>query len=249
MDRPVVDSPVALVVGAGSGIGAATAARLSQDGFTVIAAGRRKQPVTDVARDIERSGGSAIAVQLDAAEPGSVNDAVSEITRALGHIEVLAHCAGVNAPPVGIEEMTDEDWTSVLRTNLDGSFFVARAVARVMIPARTGAMIFIASDRALYGAKRRPHYAASKAGQIALMRSLALELGPFGITANVINPGTTDTKMAREHITEHDLAATIARDPLGRISQPEEIAELVAFLAGPGRFMTGQLVTTRVRTG
>lgn len=249
ISQPSAEHTVALVVGAGSGIGAAAAVRLSRDGFAVIVAGRRMQPVVDVAKEIELSGGSASAVQVNVDDSESVNDVVGEIAQTYGHIDVLAHCAGINGARTGITDMTDEAWSSIMRTNLDGPFFVARAVARTMIPAGQGAMIFIASDRALYGAVRRPHYAASKAGLIAFARSLALELGPSGIRINVINPGTTDTKMARDHITDSDLAAIIAHDPLGKISQPSEIAELVAFLAGPGRFMTGQLVTTRVRTG
>ena len=110
-------------------------------------------------------------------------------------------------------------------------------------------MVFIASDRALYGKESGSAYASSKAGVIALVKSLALELGRHGVTANVLNPGTTDTPLARLGASAETLAKRVAEDPLGRLSTPEEIAELIQFLAfTAGRFMTGQLITTRMRS-
>jgi len=125
---------------------------------------------------------------------------------------------------------------------------VTRAAARAMIPAGGGTMILIASDRGLLGAVNRSAYAASKGGVIAYFKSLAIELAPHGITVNALNPGTTDTPLVRAGMPADLWASRLKTDPLGKMSQPEDIAETVLFLAGAGgRYMTGQLVTTRMR--
>jgi 3-oxoacyl-[acyl-carrier protein] reductase len=166
-----------------------------------------------------------------------------------GAIDVAVNCAGV----VGsgqIIEMPDEEWHRVIEVNLSGTFHVARAVGRQMVQRRSGIMVFIASDRGIYGGANLSNYAASKAGVITFVKSLALELGPFGITANAINPGTTDTPMLRRGASEDELAERAKKDPLGRLSTPQDIAEIVLFLAtSGGHFMTGQLITTRMRFG
>src|SRR5262249_50676598 len=132
--------------------------------------------------------------------------------------------------------------------NLDGTFFVTRAVARGMVERRSGAIVLLSSDRGVTGMRSGPAYAASKGGVLAYAKSLALELGASGVTVNAVNPGTTDTAMARSGTSDANWAERERRDPLGRLSLPEEIAQIVLFLAVPERrFMTGQVVSTRMR--
>jgi NAD(P)-dependent dehydrogenase (short-subunit alcohol dehydrogenase family) len=119
-----------------------------------------------------------------------------------------------------------------------------------MIPRRAGTMVLIASDRGLLGDKSRSAYAASKGGVIAYAKSLALELGPYEITVNALNPGTTNAGGVRTAMSSEIREQRLKMDPLGKLSEPEDIAEIVLFLAGPAaKFMTGQLVTTRMRFG
>jgi NAD(P)-dependent dehydrogenase (short-subunit alcohol dehydrogenase family) len=132
--------------------------------------------------------------------------------------------------------------------NLDGTFYITRDVGRVMAAQRSGTMILVTSDRGVHGSVDYAHYAASKGGMIALTKSLALTMGKYGVTVNALNPGMTDTPLARAAVTQWD--EKMALDVLGKYSEPEEIAEMVLFLAGTaGSFMTGQVVGTRMRYG
>jgi NAD(P)-dependent dehydrogenase (short-subunit alcohol dehydrogenase family) len=192
-------------------------------------------------------GAGALALAFDVADSGLVQTMTDQTLAAFGKIDVLVHCAGVS-PRRPVVEMSDEEWRATLAINLDGTMFVTRAVARAMIAAGAGTMIVIASDRGLLGAVNKSAYAASKGGVIAYFKSLAVELAPHGVTVNAINPGTTDTPMLRAGMPSELWASRLKTDPLGKMSQPEDIAEMVLFLAGAGgRFMTGQLITTRMR--
>jgi 3-oxoacyl-[acyl-carrier protein] reductase len=162
-------------------------------------------------------------------------------------VDVLVHAAGI-CPRQPILEMSDEDWREVLRVNLDGSFYVTRDVGRVMAAQKSGTMILVTSDRGIHGSIDYAHYAASKGGMIALIKSLALALGRYGVTVNGVNPGITDTPLARAAVVQWQ--EKMALDVLGSYSEPGEIAEMVAFLAGTaGSFMTGQILGTRMRYG
>ena len=146
--------------------------------------------------------------------------------------------------------MTDSQWRRVIDINLTGSFNLVRSVGRQMAEQGSGSMLFIASDRGTYGLKNGSPYASSKAGVVGLVKSAALELGQYGVTVNALNPGTTDTPTARSGLSEAEWISREEFDPLGRLSRPEDIAEIALFLAtSGGRFMTGQLITTRMRTG
>jgi 3-oxoacyl-[acyl-carrier protein] reductase len=228
----------ALVTGAASGIGLASARLLAVEGATVVFADRDLGAALGAADAV-----GARAMHVDVADRGSVDAMVADC----GGVDVLVHCAAVgpNGPAL---ELTDEDWRRVLATNLDGTFFVTQAVARGMVERRRGAIVLLASDRATTGMRAGAAYAASKGGVIAYAKSLALELGAHGVTVNVINPGTTDTPMARSGTSDAEWAAREERDPLGRLSLPAEIAQMVVFLASPERaFMTGQVVSMRMR--
>jgi 3-oxoacyl-[acyl-carrier protein] reductase len=162
-------------------------------------------------------------------------------------VDILVHAAGI-CPRKPFLEMTDEDWRGVLRVNLDGTFYVTREVARVMAKQRSGTMILITSDRGVHGSIDYAHYAASKGGMLALAKSLALTLGKYGVTVNAINPGLTDTPLAR--LANPNWENKLDLDVLGKASAPDEIAQIVLFLARTGgTFMTGQVVSTRMRYG
>jgi 3-oxoacyl-[acyl-carrier protein] reductase len=196
---------------------------------------------------IEGAGGTALEVAVDVGDSQAVAAMVRKTQEAFGRIDVLLHGAGI-CPRRPFLEMSDDEWREVLRVNLDGSFYVTRDVGRVMAAQRAGTMILVTSDRGVNGSIDYAHYAASKGGMIALMKSLALTLGRHGVTVNALNPGITDTPLARAAVTEWD--AKMRLDVLGTFSKPEEIAETVLFLAGTGgRYMTGQLVGTRMRYG
>jgi NAD(P)-dependent dehydrogenase (short-subunit alcohol dehydrogenase family) len=243
---PVQDK-VVIVTGGASGIGRASSLLLGAHGAKVVVADRSGDEGNRTAREVVGSGGSASAAAVDMADAAAVRGFVDHVVKQHGRIDVLLHCAGV-CPRNPFLEMTDEDWHEVLRINLDATFYVTQAVARVMVPQRSGTMILVTSDRGLYGSVDYAHYAASKGGMIALTKSLAMILGKHGITVNGVNPGMTDTPLARAAIANWEEKQNL--DVLGTYSKPEEIAEIVLFLAGTAdRFMTGQIVANRMRLG
>ena len=187
--------------------------------------------------------------QIDVADSRAVDDLVAKTVAACWQIDILMHTAGVG-PRQPVLEMSDQEWREVIGVNLDGTFYVTRAVGRAMAARGSGTMILMASDRGLYGLAQGSHYSASKGGVIAYTKSLALELGSSGVTVNAINPGTTDTPLARGSLSDEEWQKRWTQDPLGRLSRPEDIAEIALFLAtAGGQFMTGQLITTRMRFG
>jgi NAD(P)-dependent dehydrogenase (short-subunit alcohol dehydrogenase family) len=222
-----VEGKVAIVTGSASGIGQASAQLLGAQGVRVVVADLKGES------------------KIDVGDSGDVRRLIERTLAQDGRIDILVHAAGI-CPRKPILEMSNEDWREVLRVNLDGTFYVTREVARVMAKQRSGTMILITSDRGLHGSIDYAHYAASKGGMLALAKSLALTLGKYGVTVNSINPGLTDTPLART--ANPQWQDKLALDVLGKSSDPREIAELVLFLAGTGGgFMTGQVVSARLR--
>lgn len=242
-----VDGKVALVTGGASGIGRAAALMLARHGARVVVFDRNAEGARGVADEIRAAGGAATSAAGDIGSSADVAKLVQETVAGQGGIDILLHAAGI-FPRNPYLEMTDEQWREVLRVNLDGSFYVTRDVARAMVARRSGTMILMTSDRGIHGAADFAHYAAAKGGMLALVKSLALTLGKHGITVNGINPGMTDTPLARGGNPNWEDKLKI--DVLGTCSTPEDVAEIVLFLAGTaGRFMTGQIVSTRLRHG
>jgi 3-oxoacyl-[acyl-carrier protein] reductase len=242
----VLDKAV-IVTGGASGIGRASALRLGANGANVVVADRDEAGARAVAGEIVAGGGRGLAVGCDVGDSADVARMVARTQEAFGRIDVLLHAAGI-CPRKPFLEISDEDWRDVLRVNLDGAFYVSRDVGRVMAAQKRGTMILVTSDRGIHGSVDYGHYAASKGGMIALTKSLALTMGKYGVTVNGLNPGITDTPLARAAVVQWQEKAAI--DVLGRYSEPEEIAEIVNFLAGTaGAFMTGQIVGTRMRYG
>jgi NAD(P)-dependent dehydrogenase (short-subunit alcohol dehydrogenase family) len=240
---------VAVVTGGGSGIGRAAALALAADSACVVVADVSAEAAGRVRDEIRAKGGDALAVTTDVSDGAAVEKLVATTLEAFGQIHVLFNSAGISLRR-SVVDMTDGEWHRVLAVNLHGTFYCCRAVGRHMAERGYGRIINMASDRATFGMVNGAHYAASKGGVISLTKSLALELGPSGVTVNAINPGTTDTPMARGTLSDAEWQNRARQDPLGRFSTPENIARLVLFLAGPGgEFMTGQVVTVRMRFG
>ena len=241
---------VALVTGAGRGIGAATALRLARDGAAVVLADLDLEPAKATQREIETEGGSALAITCDVTDRRDVDAAVAHCVDGFGSLDVLVTCAGLIRDNL-VHRMSEEDWDLVIDTHLKGTFLCAQAAQAVMVPARRGSMVFVSSASAR-GNRGQANYSAAKGGIEALVRTLALELGRFGIRVNAVAPGFIETRMTREiaertgadyEDLKRERAAELA---LGRIGQPEEIASAIAFFAGPdASFVTGQTLTVR----
>jgi 3-oxoacyl-[acyl-carrier protein] reductase len=194
-----------------------------------------------VADQIRAGGRRAILLKADVAQIEQVQTMVSAAEQQLGPIDVLINNAGV-FPRVPFLEMTEQIWDHVLDVNLKGSCFCAQSVSRAMVAAgRPGSIINIASGAALRGSPRGVHYVASKGGVLSLTRAMALELAPHRIRVNAIAPGLTDTAQPRYGSSEAEIAETALSIPLGRMAQPQEVAQAAVFLASENAgFVTGQ---------
>ncbi len=233
---------VALVTGAGRGIGAAIAVRLAADGHQVAVCDAHRERAEHTARTIDPAGQRAAAVVADVSDAASVADMVGRVTDGLGAPGILVNNAGViSAAP--FTELAEAEWDRVLGVNLKGQYLCAQAVLPAMRRQGWGRIINIASDAGKTGEAYIAHYAASKFGVVGLTQSLALEYAQEGITVNAVCPAITDTDMMEQLAREMELsgaeepaggwrAAFVAEIPLGRPMAPAEIAELCAFLAG-----------------
>jgi len=242
-----LENKVAIVTGAASGIGRASALLYARNGAMVVLADRDAEGSETARQEITGSSGAAIAAPVEISDSADCQRLVDRVVAEYGRIDILLHCAGI-CPRQSFLDMSDDEWRRVLSINLDGSFYITRSVGRSMVARRSGTMILLTSDRGLNGGIDCAHYAASKGGMIALVKSAALALGPSGITVNGINPGMTDTPLARGGVSESNWRDKQRVDVLGTSSRSEEIAEIALFLAGKAAaFMTGQIVATRMR--
>jgi len=218
---PVSGGRVVVVTGGARGIGLACARAFTAAGDRVAVTYRTKPPEDDV-----------LGVACDVTATAEVDAAVDEVEDRLGPVEVVVANAGVNRDGL-VLRMPDDAFDDVLDTNLMGAFRVARRAARSMVRARRGRLVFVSSVAGLSGSAGQVNYAASKAGLVGLARSLARELAPRGVTANVVAPGpvATDMTAALPEARQAELAAAV---PLGRFATPEEVAAAVEFLASPG---------------
>ncbi len=226
---------VAIVTGAASGIGFATLKVFAREGARLAAWDLNAETLE--AR-VAEAGADALAVAVDVADERSVEAAMAQTLARFGRIDVLAHYAGITRDALH-HKLSLEAWDAVIRVNLTGSFVVAKAVAQVMSEQRRGSIVLTAS-RSAYGNVGQANYSASKAGVIGLTRTLALELGRFGVRVNALAPGFVETPMTGtvpDKVRERAIAVT----PLQRTAQPEEIALAALFLASDdSSFVTGQ---------
>jgi len=231
-----------IVTGAAQGIGRAVALRLATPGVRLAVWDVERAGAEDTARLCAGQGATARAWGVDVGDADAVEAAVAEFERELGKPDALVNNAGI-FPRAAALDMALAEWERVLRVNLTGTFVCARAAAARMRDAGRGVIVNMASGRALAGAARGAHYAASKGGIIALTKSLALDWARYGIRVNCVIPGITDTAQPRGEMGDNELYAMGARIPLGRIAQPQDIAAAVAFLLGDdSAYMTGQSI-------
>jgi len=231
----------ALVTGGGQGIGRAIALRLASLGASVAVVDLNGDGANAVAAEIEREGGTAHGYELNVADPEQVDRVFSEVCEEMGGIDILVNNAGVTRDCLTMR-MTQADWDLVLAVNLTGAFNCIRAVSRRMMSQRYGRIISISSVVGRIGNAGQANYAASKAGLIALTKSVAKELGKRGVTANAIAPGYIETPMT-ESLPEKAREDFASRIALGRLGTPEDVANVVAFLASDdGDYVTGQTI-------
>jgi meso-butanediol dehydrogenase/(S,S)-butanediol dehydrogenase/diacetyl reductase len=247
----MLNDQVALVTGAGQGIGRATALTLGQHGVQVAVVDIDGQTAEETSSEIAAQGQQSLALQADVGDLNDIDRMVRQTIEAFGHIDVLVNNAGVTRRAY-IMDLTEEDWDRIHRVNAKGVFFCLQRVAQEMIPRRRGRIINIASIAGKgYAGTSNAAYAASKGAVISLTKIAAQQLGRHNINVNAICPGVTDTALSRanlevrareEHTTVEAMQRRRVQDiPLGRANDPEDIAAMAAFLASPGaRNITGQ---------
>ncbi|HXN63481.1 MAG TPA: SDR family NAD(P)-dependent oxidoreductase [Acidimicrobiales bacterium] len=246
------DGRVTLVTGAGSGIGRAVAREFARSGARVIATDVSLEAAQETAGEIERLGAEAVVRQMDVTSEADVTATVDDVEAAVGPIAFLINCAGVSTMAPFLE-LTEQDWDLNMNVNAKGVFLVTRQVLRSMVARREGGVVSIASAAAKEGTPFLAHYSASKWAVLGLTQSVAREVARFGIRVNAVCPGTVRTPMQdREVVWEGELRGMepeevrrsyIAHTPLGRLCEPEDVADVIQFLCSDkARFMTGQAV-------
>lgn len=235
---------VAVVTGAGSGIGRATALRLARDGACLGLLDLREEAAQSVAREIRDLGGTAAGFVVDVADSQSVAAAFDRVRSDCGAVSILVNSAGI-AGFVPVAQMTDEQWDRMIAIHLRGTFLTCRAAIRDMVAAGWGRIVNVASVAGLSAGRGIAHYSAAKAGIMGFTRALAQEVGPNGVTVNSVAPGMIDTPMLRgSGIPQELLDANAQRAPMQRIGTPDDIAAACAYLASEGAgFVTGQVLS------
>jgi len=238
----MLEGQVALVTGAGGGIGRAIAGLFASEGAIVALADRDLPAAEAAASQILARGGAVASFRMDVLLETQVRSVVADVLQRFQRIDILVNCAGV-LKTIPFLELTSEEWDRQLGTNLRGAFLVSQAAARHMAGRRSGRIINIASDSGVAAFPGEAAYGASKAALIALTRAIALELGPYGIRCNAICPGAIRTPMLiGDAQAGADVERVLAsRTPLGRIGEPEEVARVALFLASDqSEFVTGE---------
>ena len=235
-----LDGRVALVTGAGGGIGAATARRFAREGATVVVNDVDLTLARPLVIELQKEGARALSIAADVTARTDVEAMVDHVVGEFGRLDVLVNNAGVNRDAMS-HKMTEEQWDQVLAVNLKGTFLCAQAVLAGMRERGWGRVINTSSVASL-GNIGQANYAASKAGVIGLTRTLALEYAKYGITVNCVAPGPVMTRMLAG-VPEAIREKIVAKVPVGRIARPEEIAAVHAFLASEdAAFITGQVL-------
>jgi 3-oxoacyl-[acyl-carrier protein] reductase len=235
-----LQNKVAIVTGASMGIGRATALRLAQEGAAVIINARNPEPANEILEEIKRSGWEAKVCLADVGNKSEAENLINTTVKEYGSLDILVNNAGIYANEL-VNEMADEQWEDILRVNLTGTFHCCRFASRHMITQGHGKIVNVSSYAGIQGMPTQSNYSAAKAGVIGLTKALAKELGPHGITVNVIAPFAMTRLL--ENAPKDFLDQWIEKTALKRVGDPVEVANLILFLTSDeSSYVTGQLI-------
>ena len=244
------ENRVAVLTGAGRGIGAAAARRFAAEGAAVVVSDLDIEPAQEVVDEVEAAGGRGHAVACDVTRRAEVESLFDSAIAAFGKVDILVACAGITRDNL-VHRMTDDDWDSVIDTHLKGSFLAAQVAQRHMTPNNYGKMVFLSSISAL-GNRGQANYSTAKAGLQGLTRTLAIELGRFNINVNAVGPGFVDTRMTEQTAARMGVdyevfkAGAAAQIPLQRVGTPEDLAGVITFLCSEdASYVSGQTLYVR----
>jgi 3-oxoacyl-[acyl-carrier protein] reductase len=231
---------VAIITGSGRGIGRSIAEAFLRAGAKVVISDINQDTCNRTAKELKDQGGETLGVVCDVTKSESVDALVAAVTKEWGRIDILVNNAGITRDNL-IMRMGDDEWQAVIDTNLTSAFKVSKAVLKVMSKQRSGRIINIASTTGVHGNFGQVNYAAAKSGLIGLTKTVALEYASRNITCNAVAPGFIDTDMTKK-LKEEIINGILSRVPLGRMGTPDDIANAVLFFAGPGAYVTGQVL-------
>lgn len=242
-----LEGRIAFVTGAGRGIGAATALRMAEEGARVALADIDIEGCQQVAAEIDRLGSESLVVACDVSDSAKVQDAVDQTASRFGRLDILVNNAGVLRDNL-LFKMSESDWDTVMNVHLKGAFLCSRAAQKYMVQQKYGRIVSLSSTSAL-GNRGQANYSTAKAGLQGLTRTLAVELGPFGITVNAVAPGFIDTEMTRttarrQGLDPDEVIANASKTiPVRRVGQPRDIANVICFLCSDeAGFVNGQII-------
>jgi len=242
-----LEGRAAFVTGAGRGIGAATALRMAEEGARVALADIDSEGCKQVLAELDRIGAEGLALPCNVADSAMVQDAIDRAAHHFGRLDILVNNAGVLRDQL-LFKMSEEEWDTVLSVHLKGAFLCSRAAQKYMVQQKYGRIVSLSSTSAL-GNRGQANYSSAKAGLQGFTRALAIELGPFGITANAVAPGFIDTEMTRSTARRQGLdpdeviAQASKTIPVRRVGQPRDIANVICFLASEeASFVNGQII-------
>ena len=231
---------VAVVTGSGRGIGRAIATVLMQAGAAIVISDINEELCKTTAEELAAEGGKVIAVPCNVTNSESIDKLVEKVMSEWGRIDVLVNNAGITRDDLFMR-MSEEHWQAVIDTNLTSAFKVTKPILKVMSKQRQGRIINIASTTGVHGNPGQVNYAAAKAGLIGFTKTVALEYASRNITSNAVAPGFIDTDMTKA-LGEEKISKFVERIPLQRMGTPDDIAQAVLFFAGPGSYVTGQVL-------
>lgn len=242
-----LDGRVAFITGAGRGIGAATALRMAEEGARVVLADIDTEGCKQVSAELNRLGSEGLVIACNVTDKANVEDAMQQTVAHFGQLDILVNNAGVIRDNL-LFKMTDDDWDTVMNVHLKGAFYCSRAAQAHMVKHKYGRIVSLSSTSAL-GNRGQSNYSTAKAGLQGLTRTLAMELGPFGITANAVAPGFIDTEMTRTTARrmgfdpDERIAEAAKVIPVRRVGQPRDVANVICFLASDeAGFVSGQII-------
>lgn len=231
---------VAIITGSGRGIGRAIAEVLMREGARVVISDINEELTKQTADELKKEGGQVLGVACNVTNSESIDKMVNEVVSQWGRVDILVNNAGITRDNLFMR-MSDDEWQAVIDTNLTSAFKVTKPVLKVMSKQRFGRIINIASTTGVHGNAGQVNYAAAKAGLIGFTKTVALEYASRGITSNAVAPGFIDTAMTQK-LSEENIKKILDNVPLGRMGTPDDIAQAVLFLAGPGSYVTGHVL-------